>query len=74
MKQLRDDTPTEERERIVNGLRNFLQSDQILVSDTENVVRSTDTAITILNLFFNLGRNSFFSSKKKNDLNLFFVI
>jgi ABC-type antimicrobial peptide transport system permease subunit len=52
--KLRDGTSMDERERIVNGLRNFLQSDQILVSDTENVARSTDTAINILNLFFNL--------------------
>lgn len=45
---------TEDREYIVNGIRNFLQSDQIIVSDTNELVKSTDIAVLVLNLFFDL--------------------
>ena len=37
------------------GLRNFLQSNDSSCSDSFSIVSSTDTAVTILNLFFNLG-------------------
>jgi len=40
---------------VSNGLRNFIKNDQIVVTDTEQVVSATDAAINILNLFFNIG-------------------
>jgi ABC-type antimicrobial peptide transport system permease subunit len=52
--KLKDDVSTEDREYIVNGIRNFLQSDQIIVSDTNELVKSTDIAVLVLNLFFDL--------------------
>lgn len=53
--RLVDGATFEQRDSIVNGLRNFIKSDRIQVTDTAEIVRSTDIAVLILNLFFNIG-------------------
>jgi hypothetical protein len=53
--RLIDGASFEQRDAIVNGLRNFIKSDRIQVTDTTEIVHSTDIAVLILNLFFNIG-------------------
>ncbi|EGC28601.1 hypothetical protein DICPUDRAFT_159955 [Dictyostelium purpureum] len=41
-----------EREYIINGIRNFIKTDNIQVMDTQHLLDTTSTAVTILNIFF----------------------
>ena len=53
---LKDGANSQERESITNGLRNFISDEITQLIDTANLMGSTDTAINLLNLFFNLGK------------------
>jgi ABC-type antimicrobial peptide transport system permease subunit len=52
--KLKSGATFEQRDALTNGLRNFLKSDRIQLTDTAEIITATDTAITILNLFFNV--------------------
>jgi len=52
--RLKSNPSFEEREKIINGLRNFINDDLIQVLDTNDVIGSTQVALDILTLFFNL--------------------
>ncbi|KAF2072454.1 hypothetical protein CYY_006230 [Polysphondylium violaceum] len=41
-----------QRDNVINGIRNFIKTDNIQVVDTQFLLNNTETAITILNLFF----------------------
>jgi hypothetical protein len=54
--KLKDNASTEDRETIANGLRNFINNSLTQLLDTADLVSSTQIAITLLTLFFNLGK------------------
>jgi ABC-type antimicrobial peptide transport system permease subunit len=44
----------QDRETIMNGLRNFIDDDLVQVVNTPSLVSSTDTALELLTIFFNV--------------------
>eukprot|EP01129_Flabellula_baltica_P002816 TRINITY_DN1270_c0_g1_i1.p1 TRINITY_DN1270_c0_g1~~TRINITY_DN1270_c0_g1_i1.p1 ORF type:complete len:1128 (-),score=212.94 TRINITY_DN1270_c0_g1_i1:60-3026(-) len=50
--RLREDSTTLEREDIINGIKNFVRSNSIIITDVAVIVSSTDTAILVLDIFF----------------------
>ena len=50
--RMANDASRDEREFVVNGLKNFVKSDLILVSDTTELINSSRFAISLLMLFF----------------------
>ncbi|KAN0018407.1 hypothetical protein ACTFIU_011023 [Dictyostelium citrinum] len=50
--KLKEGTSEIEREYVINGVRNFIKTDNIQVMDTQHLLDTTDTAVTILNIFF----------------------
>ncbi|KAN0044893.1 hypothetical protein ACTA71_006419 [Dictyostelium dimigraforme] len=50
--KLKEGTTEIEREYVINGVRNFIKTDNIQVMDTQHLLDTTDTAVTILNIFF----------------------
>jgi ABC-type antimicrobial peptide transport system permease subunit len=52
--KLKPNTPREQREDVLNGLRNFFTSNKIVSQDTQTVLDSTQSAADLLNLFFNV--------------------
>jgi len=50
--KLKDSATQIQRDNIINGIRNFIKTDNIQVVDTRFLLNNTETAITILNLFF----------------------
>eukprot|EP01117_Protostelium_nocturnum_P011015 TRINITY_DN3998_c0_g1_i1.p1 TRINITY_DN3998_c0_g1~~TRINITY_DN3998_c0_g1_i1.p1 ORF type:complete len:209 (+),score=43.24 TRINITY_DN3998_c0_g1_i1:284-910(+) len=50
--KLRSNPSEDEREYIVNGLRNFVKDSTTQIIDTKNVLDTTKVAVTLLNLFF----------------------
>ncbi|KAK5577019.1 hypothetical protein RB653_001956 [Dictyostelium firmibasis] len=50
--RLKEGTTEIEREYVINGVRNFIKTDNIQVMDTQHLLDTTDTAVTILNIFF----------------------
>uniref|UniRef100_A0A6B2KXA1 ABC3 transporter permease C-terminal domain-containing protein n=1 Tax=Arcella intermedia TaxID=1963864 RepID=A0A6B2KXA1_9EUKA len=42
----------QDREDVINALKIFIQDDLIFISNTKDILQSTDTAILILNVFF----------------------
>jgi len=41
-----------EREGVINGIRNFLNDDSIIVQNTQDLIDSTEIAVNLLDLFF----------------------
>eukprot|EP01104_Vermistella_antarctica_P011774 TRINITY_DN3326_c1_g2_i1.p1 TRINITY_DN3326_c1_g2~~TRINITY_DN3326_c1_g2_i1.p1 ORF type:complete len:1301 (+),score=387.68 TRINITY_DN3326_c1_g2_i1:217-4119(+) len=52
--KLRPGATRDDREGIINGLRNFITDDTVFVFDTQAILATTDTATTLMLLFFNL--------------------
>ena len=50
--RMANDASRDEREFVVNGLKNFVKSDLILVADTTELINSSRFAISLLMLFF----------------------
>lgn len=48
----------ENREDVINGLRNFIPDSTVLVFDTTQLLSATDVAVNMLVLFFNIGAHS----------------
>ena len=51
---IKEDATFDQREGLANGIRNFLQTDRIVVTDTFTIIETTDTAIFVLDVFFNV--------------------
>ena len=51
-----------EREGVINGVRNYLKDDSIIVQNTQDVIDSTKIAVNLLDLFFYTGTSLFPSS------------
>jgi len=51
---IKDDATSEERQRVLNAMRNFITSDLIRIEDTATLIASTDTANLGLQVFFNV--------------------
>eukprot|EP01114_Cavostelium_apophysatum_P002845 TRINITY_DN1253_c0_g3_i1.p1 TRINITY_DN1253_c0_g3~~TRINITY_DN1253_c0_g3_i1.p1 ORF type:complete len:1241 (+),score=361.47 TRINITY_DN1253_c0_g3_i1:25-3723(+) len=52
--RMKDNPTKDEREAIVNGMRNFITDDLIQVLDTTELVESTKVALDLLTLFFHV--------------------
>jgi hypothetical protein len=49
------DTPnSDQREDVINGLRTFFKSDKTWTMDTQQIVDSLDSAVELMNLFFQI--------------------
>lgn len=46
----------QDREAVINGLRNFIEDDLIQVVDATDIVSSTKSALDLLTLFFNISK------------------
>lgn len=51
---LKEGANDQETETVINGLRNFIPDDLTQIESSASLVNSTQDAITLLNLFFNL--------------------
>jgi len=51
--RLKDDSPKEEREAVIDGIRNLVPQNTAMIVDTRDVVSSTQVALNILTFFFN---------------------
>lgn len=59
--KLKPNLPIEEREVIINGIRNFIDNDLTQLIDTTDIVGSTKMALDLLTLFFNISKIPLFS-------------
>eukprot|EP01132_Coremiostelium_polycephalum_P006778 gene6778-8410_t len=50
--RLKEGTTQLQREGVINGLKNYIKTDNIQVIDTQFLLDSTTTAVTILDIFF----------------------
>ncbi|KYQ92900.1 hypothetical protein DLAC_05491 [Tieghemostelium lacteum] len=50
--KLKPNTSQIDREGVINGVKSFIKTDNIQVMDTQHLLDTTDTAATILNIFF----------------------
>jgi hypothetical protein len=53
----------------MNGLRNFIDDDLTQLVDTKDVVGTTQVALDLLTVFFNVGMYFFFTSYRSHECN-----
>ncbi len=55
--KLKENVPTIDREALMDGLRNLVPQKSSTVIDTNDLVSSTKTTLSILTFFFNFGKS-----------------